>query len=474
MSAHTLSPQAVMNGKKISGLQILTLFLCFLVVAADGFDVASVGYVAPLLKKEWALTASMMGPIFGAGLFGLAIGSFIFGPMADRIGRRRVIVISLVLFGIGSLLCGYADSVGMLVALRFLTGMGLGGAMPAALTLSSEFSPERNRALLVTLMFCGFTLGLAFGGAVAALLIPVWGWHGVFIFGGIAPLLLAPFAWWLLPESLRFMAGKPRYAAESRAVLRRLTGRDDVVLEAAPADAAGARQGGAAAILFNQHYRAGTMLLWLAFFCTLWVYYQVSSWLPTVITDSGIPVAQAAIIGAMMPVGGTIGSLINARLMDRYNPFAVLAGSYALAAVSLVMVGSAIHAPGLLYAAVFCTGLGLSGAQTGANVLVSGFYSTAARATGVSWALAVGRVGSIVGSMTGGLLLARLASPQAAFAVFAIPAVIAGCAMLATGRLYHRPAAGREREPADHANQLPDQQPNQQRNPQPKRQASRP
>ena len=138
----------------------------------------------------------------------------------------------------------------------------------------------------------------------------------------------------------------------------------------------------------------------------------------------------------MMPVGGTIGSLINARLMDRYNPFFVLTCSYVVAALSIGMIGAAIAHPGWLYAAVFCTGLGLSGAQTGANVLVSGFYTTAARATGVIWALAVGRVGSIVGSVTGGMLLAAVATRQTAFIVFAIPAVIAGCAMLATGRLY--------------------------------------
>ncbi|RZT08845.1 MFS transporter, AAHS family, 4-hydroxybenzoate transporter [Duganella sp. CF402] len=438
MTTQTMTSSAVMNGAKISGLQILTLVLCFLVVAADGFDVAAAGYVAPLLKREWALAPPQLAPIFGAGLFGLAIGSFIFGPMADRIGRRRVIVLSMLLFAAGSIACGYADSVQSLAVLRFLTGLGLGGAMPAALTLSSEFAPERNRALLVTLMFCGFTLGLAFGGGIAALLIPRFGWPGVFFFGGAVPLALVPLIWFLMPESLRFMAGKPKYEAEARAVLRRLTGRDDVRLEAVVPEERGttAAKASVLATLFNAHYRAGTLLLWLAFFCTLWVYYQVSSWLPTVITDSGIAVTEAAAIGAMMPIGGTLGSLINARLMDHYNPFFVLTCSYAVAALSIVLTGAAIAHPGWLYVAVFCIGLGLSGAQTGANVLVSGFYTTAARATGVSWALAVGRVGSIVGSVSGGALLAAIASKQTAFVVFAVPAVIAGCAMLVTGRLY--------------------------------------
>lgn len=437
MNTQTIAPGAVAEVPKTAWLQKVTLFLCFLVVAADGFDVASVGYVAPLLKKAWALSPAQMGPIFGAGLLGLAIGSFVFGPLADRIGRRRVIVMSMVLFGVGSLACAWASSPTELTALRLLTGIGLGGAMPTALTLSSEFSPEHNRSLMVTLMFCGFTLGLACGGGVAALLIPSFGWQGVFVFGGVAPLLLAPLIWWKLPESLRFMAGKPKYAAEARVVLERLTGRSDVTIDSVlPPEPAVAAKSGIVATLFSPYYRAGTLLLWLAFFCTLWVYYQVSSWLPTAITGAGIAVTSAATIGAMMPIGGTIGSLINARLMDRYNPFLVLSVSYVIAAISLASIGLAIHHPAMLYLAVFCTGLGLSGAQTGANVLVSGFYTTAARATGISWALAVGRIGSIVGAVTGGMLLAAMASLEVAFVVFAIPTIIAGCAMLFTGYIY--------------------------------------
>ncbi len=440
----TAAPAARTGASRLTAIQILTLVLCFLVVAADGFDVASVGYVAPLLKQQWQLGPAMLGPIFGAGLVGLTVGSFGFGPLADRIGRKRVIAISLLLFGAGSLACAFAPSARWLIVLRFATGAGLGGAMPNAITLSSEFAPPRNRALLVTLMFCGFTLGLAFGGAVASLLIPSYGWQGVFAFGGLFPLLLAPCIWRWLPESLRFMAGKPRHAAERERVARRLGEAAPALLQGAEDDAGrpSGREGRAgrdlAGALFDTRHRAGTLLLWLAFFCTLWVYYQVSSWLPLVITGAGIDPVHAARVGAMMPLGGTVGSLVNARLMDRRNPFGVLAVSYAIAAVAICAIGVSIRMPGLIYGAVFVAGYGLSGAQTAANVLVAGFYATAARATGVSWALGVGRIGSIVGSMTGGAILALFGQVQFAFVAFAAPVLVACVAMLAAGRRYPR------------------------------------
>jgi AAHS family 4-hydroxybenzoate transporter-like MFS transporter len=269
-------------------------------------------------------------------------------------------------------------------------------------------------------------------------LIPTFGWKGVFVFGGVFPLLLTPIVWLWMPESLRFMAGKPRYQRESRQVLQRLTGDADTPIEEVipeEANTNGVREN-AVGTLFSQRYRTGTLLLWLAFFCTLWVYYQVSSWLPTVITGAGIEASHAARVGAMLPLGGTIGSLINARLMDRMNPFYVLAGSYAVAAVSIALIGVSINEPTWVYVTVFMAGLGLSGAQTGANVLVAGFYTTAARATGVSWALGVGRIGSIIGSMTGGVLLAAFHTADIAFVVFAAPVVIAGVAMLANGWVY--------------------------------------
>ena len=440
----------VLDGRRTSGLQIVTLLLCFLVVAVDGFDVAAAGYVAPLLRQEWGLGAAQLGSVFGAGLLGLTAGSFVFGPLADRIGRKRTMVLAIALFGICSLLTAGVSSLTGFIALRFLTGLGLGGGMPCAITLSAEYSAERQRPMLVTLMFCGFTVGLACGGQLAALIMPSFGWRGVFVVGGALPLLLAPVLWRYLPESIRFMLGKQKFEKEATRLLIKLSGdagSDIRRISAATPNAVGVdadidsdRQGRPAATLFNRHYRSGTLLLWLAFFCTLWVYYQISSWLPTVLADAGMSAAQAARLVSLLPISGIAGALINAWLMRRVSAYRVLGVSYLIAALAIAAIGSTLNNPLWLAVAVCCAGLGLSGAQTGANVLVTGFYNTGARATGVSWALGAGRFGSIFGAMSGGLLLATLHTPDTAFMVFALPALIAAVAMLAMGRLY-RPKA---------------------------------
>ena len=172
----------------------------------DGFDTQAIGYVAPALAKEWGLTKGALGPVFSAGLFGLMIGALVFGPLADRVGRRKIIIFSTLAFGIGALATAFVQDVNTLLAIRFLTGLGLGGAMPNAIAMTSEFNPRRRRATMVMIMFCGFSVGAALGGFLAAALIPHFGWRSVFVVGGVAPLLLVPILALRLPESVRFLA----------------------------------------------------------------------------------------------------------------------------------------------------------------------------------------------------------------------------------------------------------------------------
>lgn len=196
--------QALIDAAPVGKMQWRVIICCFLVVMLDGFDTAAIGFIAPDIRTHWQLTAGDLAPLFGAGLLGLTAGALLCGPLSDRFGRKRVIELCVFLFGALSLASAFSPDLQTLVFLRFLTGLGLGGAMPNTITMTSEYLPARRRGALVTLMFCGFTLGSAFGGIVSAQLVPVIGWHGILVLGGVLPLMLFVALLVVLPESPRW------------------------------------------------------------------------------------------------------------------------------------------------------------------------------------------------------------------------------------------------------------------------------
>lgn len=428
----TVDVQEFINSHKLTTYQLLIVALCFLAVALDGFDTASAGYIAPAIRKQWALSALQLAPVFGGGLFGLMIGALLFGPLADRFGRKPILCLSVALFGVLCLWSAYATSLRELILLRFLTGLGLGGAMPTAITLTSEFGPEKQRSLLVTSMFCGFTLGGASGGVVAAQIIPLHGWQGVLLFGGVMPLVLVPVLAWFLPESVRYLALSGRKQEQVARTLRRIAPQEalDHVTFTVPENKV---KGSTVRNLFSKGVVVGTVCLWLTFFMSLLVYYLLTSWLPTVIYNTGIPLGMTALVAAALPLGSTVGAVLIGRLMDRRNPCRVLAGSYVIAAIFILLIGVASSLPMLVFA-VFGAGLGTGGSQTGVNALAAAYYPTSSRVTGVSWALGIGRVGSIVGSMVGGVLLSMHLGLPIMFVLVAIPTIVAALGMFGMGR----------------------------------------
>lgn len=382
------------------------LLLCFLVVAIDGFDTAVIGFIAPAIRGEWNLAVSRLAPLFAAGLFGLMLGAFAVGPLADRHGRKAMLTASMVVFGFASLASSWSGDVTTLTWLRFVTGVGLGGAMPTSITLASEHSPQARRASLVTLMFCGFTIGSALGGLIAAQVLERYGWRPLLAGGGVLPLLLAPILWRSLPESADYL------------------------------DTAGARQMRLSPVreLFSGGLMAGTIALWLAFFMSLLVVYLLSNWMPTLIQrSSGASVGHAALITAMLQVGGTVGAVCVGRVMDAFDPHRVLAAVYAAGAACIVLISLSAATPWLMACAVFGAGFCVSGGQVGGNALSAAFYPTRYRATGVAWANGVGRSGSIVGSLLGGGMLAMGWNVTTVYALVAIPAFVAAAALMTLG-----------------------------------------
>ncbi len=319
-----------------------------------------------------------------------------------------------------------------MIFFRFMTGLGLGAAMPNISTLVSEYAPERKRSFIITVIFCGFTFGAAIGGFTASWLIPMYGWHSLMALGGILPLLFVPILLWKLPESVRFLVIKQAPAGQICAILKRLyPGKiaDNVsfVLPTQPVS------GNAMRIVLSPQYRFGTLMLWLVYFMGLFLVYILGSWLPTLVKEIGLTVSQAAIMTAIYQAGGTVGSLFAGWLMDRINPHRALGAIFAVGGLVTMAIGFAAASFTLLCLLALISGACLNGANTGMNALSARFYPTQARATGSSWMHGVGRIGAILSAFAGAEMLAMDLKFETVFLLLGIPALLTVLGVAAKG-----------------------------------------
>ena len=428
--ARTVDIKAHIDERPVSAFQWLLVAICFLVVVADGMDVAIMGFVTPPILQDWGVSRAAFGLVISAAPFGLVFGALLAGPSSDRFGRKPVLVVSVLAFALLTLAAAFAATPGDMALLRFLAGMGMGAAMPNTTTLLAEYAPARRRALLITVMFTGFNLGSALIGFAAGGLIPAHGWRSVMVLGGLVPLALVPVMIVFLPESARLLALRGAPAARIAATLGRVTAfrfaGDEAFVSAEPPLATRKPIG----LLFSQGFGALTLALWGTYFMGLLVIYLLTGWLPTLMKDGGVSISTAANVTAMFQIGGTVGAILVGWAMDRARPAPVIAAAYAGGALFVVLVAvSGVLSPALA-ALVFAAGFCMSGAQTGLNAFAPACYPTAARATGVSWMLGMGRFGSIVGSLVGGALLGFGWGFSAILSLLAVPALCAAAAIL--------------------------------------------
>ncbi|WP_186172558.1 3-(3-hydroxy-phenyl)propionate transporter MhpT [Burkholderia gladioli] len=354
-----------------------TLALCFAIALLEGLDLQSVGVAAPRMAREFGLSVSQMGIAFSAGTFGLLPGAMLGGRLADRIGRKRVLIASVALFGLLSIATAQSSSFAMLVVVRVLTCIGLGGAMPNLIALSSEAVPPRSRSSAVAAMYCGIPFGGVIASLIGVLLAGDTEWRHIFYVGGAGPLLLVPVLAMLLPESRAYL------------------------------DVAGTRAARAsvAHTLFGGGRASATLALWISYFCTLIVLYFLLNWLPSLMAARGLDRAHVGLVQVAFNVGGGLGALGIGAALDRMRASRVVGGMYAGIVLSLAALAAA---PGFasLAAAAFAAGMFVIGGQSVLYALAAIYYPTAMRGTGVGAAVAVGRLGSVVGPLAAATLLA--------------------------------------------------------------------
>jgi AAHS family 4-hydroxybenzoate transporter-like MFS transporter len=361
------------------------------------------------------------------------LGALTLGPVADRFGRKPVIVTCTLVFGLLTLATAFIHSAASLTILRFLASMGFGGTMPNAIALTAEYAPYRRRGTMITIMFCGFPIGATIAGFAAVPILPVYGWRGVFVLAGLMPLVLAPVLAFLLPESIRHLVIHGKKTARVKELLARVSpqfvfGSDTIFVvreERAP--------GIPVAHLFRQGRALPTVFLWIGFFMSLVDIYLLSSWLPTVFHDAGITLSLSVIATAVFQGGGVVASLVLGSLVDRFGAYRVMSITFLLGAISVASLGYS-HSIFSIMCCTFCAGAGVIGGQTGANALAASFYPTYIRSTGVGWALGIGRIGSIVGPILGGLMLSLHWPLSTIFLAAAIPSLVGSAAIFLMGR----------------------------------------
>jgi MFS transporter, AAHS family, 4-hydroxybenzoate transporter len=380
------------------------LAICFAAAMIDGFDTLVVAFIAPALAAEWSLASTQIGAIFGGGLLGAALGGFTIGPAADRFGRRAMLLACVALFAVFTLACVFADGWRQLAVLRFVAGLGLGGAIPNITALTAEHTPTEKRWSTVTGMFVGFPLGAVVGGAVIAVLLPAHGWRAAFWLGGLLPIMLLPAILYGVPESLQHGEAGPHRTRFS--VRRQL------------------QEGRAAA----------SILLWLGVFSVMLVTYFLINWTPTVLRDTGFSESRAAMGAVLLNLGGVAGALVLARIIDRYGPFVPVAAALAVGTLFIALLGRQPGGEGGTLLCAFLTGAFVLGGQLNIPAMAARLYPQHVRGAGVGWTMGMGRLGSIAGPSVGGVLLAGDPPLSGLFLLAAAPAAAAALLVAATDR----------------------------------------
>lgn len=407
------------------------LFWCTLIIIFDGYDLVIYGVVLPLLMEQWQLNPYVAGLLGSSALFGMMFGAMGFGMLSDKLGRKKTILMCVVLFSLTTVLNGLASNAWQFGLLRFIAGLGIGGVMPNVVSLMSEYSPKRNRSTLVALMFSGYAVGGMMSAGLGIWIVPNYGWEIMFYLAAV-PLLLLPLMIKFLPESVAFLMARNRQE-EARALLQKvapeqqITDRDELVVPKVEVKKAPVLE------LLRGGRTLSTLMFWTAFFCCLLMVYALGSWLPKLMSAAGYELGSSLMFLMVLNIGAIVGAVGGGWLADRFSLRSVLASFFMLASAALVLLGYP-HPMWLLYSLMAVAGATTIGSQILLYAYVAQFYPADIRSTALGWASGIGRNGAIVGPLLGGTLLALALPHQMNFLALAIPGAIATVAIALVGR----------------------------------------
>ena len=427
MTTENVDIGSVVDKAKFTSFHFNVVAWCLLIILFDGYDLAINGVVLPLLMQEWGLSAVQAGMLASTALAGMMFGAIFFGSLADKIGRKKVIMICIVLFSGLTFAGGFASNPTEFAILRFFAGLGIGGVMPNLVALTSEYAPQKMRSTLVTTMFSGY----AVGGVMAALLgswfTPNFGWQIMFFIAGI-PLFLLPLIWKFLPESLAFIVKENKQEEARRIVCRLapdLSVNEKMIFTLPKVDIPEAAN---VASLFRRGRTTNTLLFWLAFFTCLLTMYALSSWLPKLMMAAGYSMDNSLMFMMVMNIGAVVGIIGGGILADRFHLRPVLMCLGMLGGIVMSLMGFQSN-QFLLYILVFLAGAASIGSQMLLYSYVAQYYPLAIRSTGIGWSSAIGRMGAIVGPILIGSLLGMSLPAYINFIVVGIPVLITAIAV---------------------------------------------
>lgn len=424
----------LINRAKLTPFQWRVFILCFLVAIFDGFDTQAIAFTAPALIQAFSLGPGALAPVMTAGTVGMVLGAMTLGLLGDKLGRRPVILGAVALFGVATLATAFSTTTTQIVVLRFLAGLGMGGATPVLLSLAGEYGPAKKRGTIMTTVLLGLPAGAILGGLLAAKMLPVIGWQGIFAVGGVVPLVLLVVLFFALPESLHYLARRPSAAANAkvRAVLGKIVSQPIAMNATFTVPELEVKTG--IASLFADGLARNTIAIWAVYLFNWVAWFMLLSWLPTVLKATGLPATEAPMgtvaVNAVFVACAIPLSLILPKMNTRFLLLAMFIFGIALS-IGLSYSGTNWT---LVFILAGAAGLGIGGQQIVLNYMVAEAYPTALRATATGWAIALGRVGAIIGSASGGWFLEQ-GGPSGFYMTLVFPLAIA-----AAGLAFIKPA----------------------------------